>query len=91
MVQSISEAELIRIFTVRTQTVRTQQEFMLFLGVGASATYGIPTASEMIWLFKREIFSQKKILAKIVLKTYLLIALESQFRNYIESSLGTKT
>ena len=79
MVQSISEAELIRIFTVRTQP-----EFMLFLGAGASATSGIPTASEMIWLFKREIFCSEKNISKDSFKDLSVDSVRKPIQEYIE-------
>lgn len=79
MVQSISEAELIRIFTVRTQP-----EFMLFLGAGASATSGIPTASEMIWLFKQEIFCSEKNISKDSFKDLSVDSVRKPIQEYIE-------
>lgn len=79
MVQSISEAELIRTFTVRTRP-----EFMLFLGAGASATSGITTASEMIWLFKREIFCSEKNISKDSFKDLSVDSVRKPIQEYIE-------
>src|SRR5207249_234066 len=40
---------------------------MWFLGAGASAAAGIPTAYDMIWEFKRQLFiSQRRVSAKAV-------------------------
>lgn len=79
MVQSISEAELTRIFSVRTQP-----EFMLFLGAGASSTSGIPTASEMIWLFKREIFCSERNISRDSFKDLSVDAIRKPIQEYIE-------
>lgn len=79
MVQSISEAELIRTFTARTQP-----EFMFFLGAGASATSGIPTASEMIWLFKREIFCTEKHISPDSFRDLSVDDVRKPIQEYIE-------
>lgn len=47
----ISEAQFIREFAVAPDA-----SFIFFLGAGTSRTSGIPTANEMIWLFKRAIY-----------------------------------
>jgi len=42
--------------------VLSNQSFDLFLGAGASVTSGIPTASDLVWHFKREILSSQNII-----------------------------
>ena len=42
---------------VRKFGVIREKQFALFLGAGASASSNIPTAGEMIWDFKRRLYS----------------------------------
>ena len=43
------------------------QRLMWFLGAGASASAGVPTAMDMVWEFKRELYvSQQKVSRKAV-------------------------
>jgi NAD-dependent SIR2 family protein deacetylase len=44
-------SELLRIFAIQDAP-----NLMLLLGAGASARAGIPTAADMVWMFKREIY-----------------------------------
>jgi len=46
----MNSAEFLRLYTERSQNL------MWFLGAGASATSGVPTAGDMIWDFKRMIY-----------------------------------
>jgi NAD-dependent SIR2 family protein deacetylase len=47
----MESAELLRLFTVQEAP-----RLMLLLGAGASVGSGIPTATDMVWIFKREIY-----------------------------------
>ena len=50
-----------RRFSLRTQ------KLMWFLGAGASATAGVPTAMDMVWDFKKKLFViQRKVLPQAV-------------------------
>jgi hypothetical protein len=46
--------ELLRAFAIHEKP-----RLMFLIGAGASAASGIPTATEMIWMFKREIYCSK--------------------------------
>ena len=45
---------------VRNFSIRGKKQFGMFLGLGASASSNIPTASEMIWDFKRRLYATEK-------------------------------
>lgn len=47
---------------LRSFKVLSNQSFDLFLGSGASVNSGIPTGGDLIWHFKREILSSKKLI-----------------------------
>jgi hypothetical protein len=47
---------------LRSFKVLSNQSFDLFLGSGASVNSGIPSGGDLIWHFKREILSSKKII-----------------------------
>jgi hypothetical protein len=47
---------------LRSFKVLSNQSFDLFLGSGASVNSGIPTGSDLMWHFKREILSSKKLI-----------------------------
>lgn len=47
---------------LRSFKVFSNQSFDLFLGSGASVNSGIPTGGDLVWHFKREILSSKKII-----------------------------
>jgi hypothetical protein len=42
--------------------VLSNQSFDLFLGAGASISSGIPSGSDLVWHFKREILASKGII-----------------------------
>ena len=56
-------AELVRMFAVQERP-----RLMFFLGAGASVRAGIPTATEMIWIFKREIYCSETGTSKEALR-----------------------
>jgi NAD-dependent SIR2 family protein deacetylase len=86
MINSISAGELSRIFTVRTQP-----EFMLFLGAGASASSGIPTASEMTWMFKREIFCSENNVSPANFKDLSVESVREKLQRHIEKQSWYKS
>lgn len=47
---------------IRSFKVLSNQSFDLFLGSGASFNSGIPTGGDLVWHFKKEILSSKKII-----------------------------
>ncbi len=47
---------------LRSFKVLSNQSFDLFLGSGASVNSGIPSGGDLVWHFKREILSSKKII-----------------------------
>jgi NAD-dependent SIR2 family protein deacetylase len=52
--QTVSMDGLIRSFAIQEVP-----QIMLFLGAGASVSAGIPTADDMVWMFKREIYCSR--------------------------------
>jgi len=78
----ISESELIRIFTIQAQP-----ELILFLGSGASASSGIPTANEMIWEFKRVLYWSENNISPENFKDLSIESIRKQLQDYV----GTKT
>jgi len=47
---------------LRSFKVLSNQSFDLFLGSGASVNSGIPSGGDLVWHFKREILSSKKVI-----------------------------
>ena len=65
------------------------KSLMWFLGAGASASAGIPTASDLIWEFKRDLFvSQQRRVFPQAVNDLGNSAVRDQLQKYIDS-LGT--
>jgi hypothetical protein len=81
-VPEIPGDDFARRFSMRTANL------MWFLGAGASAAAGIPTAYDMIWEFKQQLFiSQRRVSAKAV-ADLSSPAIRTQIQAHIDS-LGT--
>lgn len=79
MIPLIKEAEFIRTFTVRRQP-----ELMLFLGAGASVSSGIPSAREMTWIFKRDIYCTEQCRSMESFKDLSLESIRTPLQDYIQ-------
>lgn len=59
---------------------------MWLLGAGASASAGIPTASDMIWEFKQRLFISQRRVSLQAVSDLSSLAVRSQLQAHIESS-----
>jgi hypothetical protein len=73
----IGEDEFARRFPMRAGNL------MWLLGAGASASGGIPTATDMIWEFKQQLYSQRRVSLKV---SDLSIRLSKSATAHIDSS-----
>lgn len=79
-VQYIESDDFARRFGMRGRSL------MWFLGAGASAAAGIPTATDMIWEFKQRLFvTQRKVSASAVSDLSNSVV-RSQLQDYIDSA-----
>jgi NAD-dependent SIR2 family protein deacetylase len=75
--------ELLRIFAVQ-KTPR----LMFLLGAGASVRGGIPTATEMIWIFKREIYCSETGASKEALRDLSVERNRHRLQEYFDQKEG---
>jgi NAD-dependent SIR2 family protein deacetylase len=79
----IEQSELLRIFAVQTSP-----NLMFFLGAGASVRGGVPTASEMIWIFKREIYCSERGASQEAFRDLTVASNQRCIQEYFESKSG---
>jgi hypothetical protein len=70
--------EFLRLFELRAPRI------MWFLGAGASASAGIPTASELIWDFKRKIYCSEQRIHPARLSDLTNSAVQSRIQAYLD-------
>jgi len=61
---------------------------MLFLGAGASALAGVPTATDMIWMFKRDIYCSEIGISPEALKDLSIERNRHRLQEYFDSKRG---
>ncbi|WP_026808685.1 SIR2 family protein [Arenibacter latericius] len=69
---------------IRSFKVLSDQSFDLFLGSGASVNSGIPSGGDLVWHFKREILSSKKIINGKKFTDLKIEANKQIIQNYFE-------
>lgn len=67
---------------LRSFKVLSNQSFDLFLGSGASVNSGIPSGGDLVWHFKREILSSKKIIDSKKFADLRIEATKQTIQNY---------
>jgi hypothetical protein len=76
----ISEAQFLREFAIR-QSI----PFIFFLGAGASRTSGIPTANEMTWIFKRDLYCSSNNISPEACKDITNPVIQRRITDWLES------
>ena len=75
----ISLDDFIRRFALRAKNL------MWFLGAGSSASAGIPTASDLIWEFKQQLFLSQRRVARQSVEDLASSAVRQQLQTHIDS------
>lgn len=76
-------AELVRMFAIQERP-----RLMVFLGAGASVRAGIPTAAEMIWIFRREIYCSETGISKEALRDLSVERNRRRLQEYFDQKGG---
>jgi NAD-dependent SIR2 family protein deacetylase len=76
----IGADDFARRFTLRAGNL------MWFLGAGASASAGVPTAEEMVWEFKQQLFSSQRRVSPQTVTDLSNPAVRAQLQAHIDSS-----
>lgn len=79
-VAQIGGDDFARRFSLRASNV------MWLLGAGASASAGIPTASDMVWEFKQQLFISQRRVAQSAVADLSSPAIRAQLQAHIDSS-----
>ncbi|HUV60468.1 MAG TPA: SIR2 family protein [Desulfatiglandales bacterium] len=70
---------------LRTFSIQDVPRLMLFLGAGASAHASIPTAADMIWMFKREIYCSDTGISKEAFRDLSVERNRRRLQEYFDS------
>jgi len=73
---------------LRTFDVYEDGSFMFFLGAGASVQAGIPSASDMIWMFKRDIYCTETGTGKEAFNDLTLKRHRQRLQQYFDNRPG---